>query len=208
MPAAEELINRDITENIEEGIVLLDPELRTTFMNAAARRLTHIGDAEPPPLTDLVLERRVLDEEMLRLARGGLSFDSRIGLVPRGGEGKVPVDLHVKRLMDAYKETSGYLVIISRFKDRAHLRSTYRITEREIDVMHQLAVGKTNKEIAGFLSLSEKTIETHIASIYGKLMVKNRVELLKLLSGYDAFGPAISARRETPDSRPISLPLT
>ncbi len=208
MPATSDLINRDITENIEEGIVLLDPELRTTFMNAPARRLLQIGDGEPPPFLDLVLERRVLDEEMLGLARGGLSFDSRVGLIPRGGGEKLPVDMHVKRLIDAYNETSGYLVIVSRVKDDAHLKSAYRITERELDVMHQLSVGKSNKEIAGILGISEKTIETHVASIYGKLMVKNRVELLKLLSGYASFGLAITPRQGTPDSPQSPLPRT
>jgi hypothetical protein len=52
--------------------------------------------------------------------------------------------------------------------------------------------------MAGLLDISEKTIETHVGSIYGKMMVRNRVELLKLLSEHDSLRPVPS---EPPDAR-------
>ncbi len=202
MPAAADIINKDVMENIEEGIILLDPELRTTFMNAGARRLLQAGDGKDPLLLECVHERDVLTGRMLQLENGGQLFESRFSLLPCGGREKLPIDMRVKRLIDPYDQTSGYLVIFSRVKDSAHLRSAYGITERELDVMHQLAAGRTNRETAGLLGVSEKTVETHIASIYGKLMVKNRVELLKLISGYDTFGQELRLREEPAPDRP------
>jgi DNA-binding NarL/FixJ family response regulator len=50
------------------------------------------------------------------------------------------------------------------------------LTEREIGVLRALATGSRNKEIALQLSLSESTIKTHLASIFGKLGVTTRTE--------------------------------
>jgi LuxR family maltose regulon positive regulatory protein len=50
------------------------------------------------------------------------------------------------------------------------------LTEREIGVLRSLATGSRNKEIALQLSLSESTIKTHLASIFGKLGVTTRTE--------------------------------
>jgi DNA-binding NarL/FixJ family response regulator/signal transduction histidine kinase len=50
------------------------------------------------------------------------------------------------------------------------------LTDREIGVLRALATGSRNKEIALQLSLSESTIKTHLASIFGKLGVTTRTE--------------------------------
>jgi DNA-binding NarL/FixJ family response regulator len=50
------------------------------------------------------------------------------------------------------------------------------LTEREMDVLHLLAQGKTNKEIAAALVISERTVKFHISSILGKLGAGNRTE--------------------------------
>jgi LuxR family transcriptional regulator of csgAB operon len=41
--------------------------------------------------------------------------------------------------------------------------------------------GKSNKELAETLFVSEKTIESHLANIYRKVGVKNRLELFSRL---------------------------
>jgi DNA-binding NarL/FixJ family response regulator len=50
------------------------------------------------------------------------------------------------------------------------------LTEREMEVLLQLAEGKTNKEIGFVLDISQKTVEKHLESIYAKLKVNSRVE--------------------------------
>ena len=54
--------------------------------------------------------------------------------------------------------------------------STPTLTEREQDVLHLLAQGMTNKDIAQTLFLSVRTIEAHLRNIYGKLDVTSRTE--------------------------------
>ena len=48
------------------------------------------------------------------------------------------------------------------------------MTEREISVLQQVAAGKTNKEIARILAVSEDTVKAHLKSIFLKLDVTDR----------------------------------
>ncbi len=58
------------------------------------------------------------------------------------------------------------------------------LTKRENEVFTLLISGKTTKEIASYLGISEKTVRNHISNTIQKLGVKGRsqavVELLKM----------------------------
>jgi DNA-binding NarL/FixJ family response regulator len=53
------------------------------------------------------------------------------------------------------------------------------LSEREAEVLRLVAWGYTNKEAAGYLSLSVKTVETHKANLMEKLDLKSRVEIVR-----------------------------
>ena len=48
------------------------------------------------------------------------------------------------------------------------------LTERERQVLRQLTLGKSNKEIAAALFVTEETVKTHVAHVLAKLQVDNR----------------------------------
>ncbi|MDD2923109.1 MAG: response regulator transcription factor [Anaerolineales bacterium] len=50
------------------------------------------------------------------------------------------------------------------------------LSDREIDVLKLIAAGKSNRDIANELSISENTIKFHIKNILQKLSVANRIE--------------------------------
>lgn len=50
------------------------------------------------------------------------------------------------------------------------------LTEREREVLGLLAQGLSNKDIAQELYLSVRTVEGHLANVYGKLHLKSRTE--------------------------------
>ncbi|WP_316821889.1 response regulator transcription factor [Pedobacter gandavensis] len=58
-----------------------------------------------------------------------------------------------------------------------------RLTKREKEIISLIALGKTSKEIAALLFLSELTIKTHRKNISEKLGTKNVVDLLAKISG-------------------------
>jgi DNA-binding NarL/FixJ family response regulator len=53
------------------------------------------------------------------------------------------------------------------------------LSEREHEVLRLLALGHTNQEIAGMLTLSVRTVETHRARIGQKLGLKSRAEIVR-----------------------------
>ena len=53
------------------------------------------------------------------------------------------------------------------------------LSEREAEVLRLVAWGYTNKEIAAYLSLSVKTVETHKMNLMEKLDLKSRVEVVR-----------------------------
>jgi DNA-binding NarL/FixJ family response regulator len=55
-------------------------------------------------------------------------------------------------------------------------RGEYNLTQREHDILALLAEGRANREIAGRLYLSEKTVKAHLAAIFRKLGVTNRTQ--------------------------------
>ncbi|MEJ9280349.1 response regulator transcription factor [Ureibacillus thermosphaericus] len=50
------------------------------------------------------------------------------------------------------------------------------LTPREQDVLAELTKGKSNREIASSLFVTEKTVKTHISNIFAKLEVQDRTQ--------------------------------
>ena len=52
------------------------------------------------------------------------------------------------------------------------------LSERELEVLHELAAGHSNKEIAAHLHVSPNTIKTHVARLFEKLGARRRTEAI------------------------------
>jgi two-component system, NarL family, nitrate/nitrite response regulator NarL len=61
---------------------------------------------------------------------------------------------------------------------------TRLLTERELQIMHLVSEGLSNKEIGRLLSISDGTIKVHLHHIYQKLAISNRTALAALAFSY------------------------
>ncbi|HMN43117.1 MAG TPA: response regulator transcription factor [Povalibacter sp.] len=56
----------------------------------------------------------------------------------------------------------------------------HALTERETDVLRQIADGRSNKQIARFLDLAEETVKTHVKNILAKLRADDRTHAVTI----------------------------
>ena len=61
--------------------------------------------------------------------------------------------------------------------EAARSNTPNELTARELEVIQQVAQGRSNHEIAQALVISEKTVKTHISNILGKLDLEDRTQL-------------------------------
>ncbi|OGT60269.1 MAG: helix-turn-helix transcriptional regulator [Gammaproteobacteria bacterium RIFCSPHIGHO2_12_FULL_63_22] len=53
------------------------------------------------------------------------------------------------------------------------------LSPRELAVLHELAAGRSNKEIAALLDVSPNTVKTHVARLFEKLDANRRTEAIR-----------------------------
>lgn len=72
-----------------------------------------------------------------------------------------------------------------------------RLTKREIEVLSLIAQGHSSKEAADGLYVSKRTVDFHLANIYDKLQVNNRVQAFRAATrlGLIPFEPTFGAVR-------------
>lgn len=132
-------------------------------------------------VSDLLGEVRVPTLVIHSLDQHWLSPDEAVALA-----GKIPGAQLV--LLDGGTEPNPVLGVRAINDFIAHLGLAARpspepaalpqLTERQVQVLHLIAQGRTNREVAAELFLSERTVERHLGDIYGKLGVRNRGEAI------------------------------
>lgn len=96
-----------------------------------------------------------------------------------------------QRLLDAIHTVAGggsYLdpAIASQVMGRAGRAQERRssdgreLTDREASVLNALALGKRNKDIAGELFITERTVKFHVNALFTKLRVRNRTQAVRV----------------------------
>lgn len=116
------------------------------------------------------------------------SPNSALRAIEAGAVGYVLKEIELSRLIDAIRHVANgmsmvnpqvirYLLGYVAAAQHAIVRDAARalgISDREIDVLTELAHGNSDKQIAQSLFVSESTVKTHLRSIYRKLGVHNR----------------------------------
>lgn len=85
------------------------------------------------------------------------------------------------RLLDAYRRT-----VVPNRGQRARL---LELSERESEVLRQMARGRTNREIAASLHVSEATVKSHVGSIFTKLSVRDRAAAIVFAFDHGVVSP-------------------
>ena len=126
-----------------------------------------------------VIRRDYPETEVVALT-SVLEDESVINAVRAGAIGYLLKDTQAEDLVKAiHAAAAGQVQLSPRAAERLmrEIRapeSPEKLTERETEVLRLIALGKSNKEIASDLSISETTVKTHVSNILMKLNLPSR----------------------------------
>ena len=168
------------------GFVVLDEDLMVR--NANERGLSQLGLYQPGGETRH-LGSHVFGELRQRLfgldSRDQRSRRFSFSVVEAGSDRIATLDVDVR----SFKAPDGrlhYLLVTCRPDDRqAVLEACARaqLSEREVDVVQLVFAGQSNAGIGQQLGISLRAVENHLRSIYSKVGVKSRTQLVSHLLG-------------------------
>ena len=154
-----EVMVRELRPDLAIVDIRMPPNMRDDGANAAARLC-----AEDPQLAILLLSQHItarLSVDLVARGRFGyllkdrvLDVDDFLDAVERVARGGTALDPEVVRSLMSPSRRGDPLA---------------QLTSREGEVLALMAEGRTNRGVADRLFLSERTVETHVASIFDKL---------------------------------------
>jgi DNA-binding CsgD family transcriptional regulator len=65
------------------------------------------------------------------------------------------------------------------FDGNPRAQASIGLSDRELEVLHELAAGHSNKEIAARLHVSPNTVKTHVARVFEKLGARRRTDAIR-----------------------------
>ncbi len=160
-----------LTQKLKPDIVLLDLAMPRVPGMEALRELAHAKVSAYTILLTAAIEPFEISSAMRLGARGVVLKAS-------------PPEL-LLRCIRAVSE-GEYWIGSGLLKDWAHLGQGpgggSELTSREIEIVSAIKTGRSNKEIALQMSISEETVKRHLSNIYAKLGISSRLELALLAS--------------------------
>jgi DNA-binding NarL/FixJ family response regulator len=167
-----------IVDNTDPDMVVLSMELPGVNGLEVARALkrTH-------PHVGIVLLSAAMDgQQVVKAIRAGvaaylprnISWEKLVRALNQVRRGEYPINELVLSLPDVASQ------VLAAFRQMAADEDTQSIysplSPRELQVLELVAAGRTNKEIAAQLDISNQTVKNHVSSILRKLAVNDRTQ--------------------------------
>jgi DNA-binding NarL/FixJ family response regulator len=173
-----------LVERLQPDVVLMDIRMPQMDGVEATRQIfaPHSAAARTRPVRVVVLTTFNLDDQAARAIRYGASgfllkditpdhLQAAIRTVYAGNAVLAPTDL--QRMLEG------------EFRSHQPLPAAYAsLTDKEREVLVQVANGLSNTEIAQRLFISESTVKTHVGSILRKLDLRDRVQIVLFTHRY------------------------
>jgi DNA-binding NarL/FixJ family response regulator len=82
-------------------------------------------------------------------------------------------------------DLNGSLTLATTWEEQAE----FRLTQRQLEVLHLISLGHPNKIIADYLEIKEQTVKIHINQIFKELRVFNRTQAVLKAQKYQLLSP-------------------
>lgn len=163
-----------LARRLRPDVCLVDIRMPRLDGIAVTRALAGPGVADP--LRVIVVTTFDLDEYVFGALRGGA-----VGFILKDAGPVLLVEaVRAAHAGDSLISPSITLRLLRHLRQTGALRSdgpAPPLTGRETEVVHAIARGRTNQEIAAELFISLSTVKSHVSGIQARLGVRNRVEI-------------------------------
>ena len=154
----------DLVDRLRPDVVLMDLRMPEVDGVAATARIRE----QHPEVHVLVLTTYDTDADILKA-------------IEAGATGYLLKDATRDELFRAVRAAATGASVLapavaSRLMDRQRTPRHEALSAREIEILEHVAQGRTNKEIAAALFISEATVKTHLLHIFAKLDVQDRTQ--------------------------------
>lgn len=193
-------------QELRPDIVIMD----ITMPNLGGLEATRVLKKEVPSVKVIVLTIHESEEMFFRSLQAGAD-----GYISKAApEWELIAAIRAVRAGYCYLNPTMAKVMVSMYLDkvrRGEEADPYdKLSAREREILALIASGRTNKQIAQLLHLSEHTVHNHRVRLMEKLGIHNRVELLKfaIFRGITSDSPSSSSRAAVPppDAKPADTP--
>lgn len=154
-----------LNENNIPDLVLLD--LVMPKMNGI--EVTHYIKKYYPYIKVLVLTSYVDDEYVMSAINEGADGYEIKDVEPQKLIATITKVLNNEKIIHPKAKN-----VIDAMHEKPHFNN--KLSKREMEVLKEMVKGKTNKDIAKSLFVSEKTVKTHVSHIFNKLQVSDRTQ--------------------------------
>jgi NarL family two-component system response regulator LiaR len=170
------------------------PDLKVIGIAASGEELLdHLEDWKPQVVVqDLLMPgglngvdttRRIVERspESRVIALTASTDEARMmGVLRAGATGYLRKDAEPETLLAAVRAVAAGRTYIDPSLGQQLLTSVPAedLTPRERDVLRELALGRSNREIAAALDIGDETVKTHVTNLLGKLGVENRAQAI------------------------------
>jgi DNA-binding NarL/FixJ family response regulator len=180
-----------LARRLQPDVILLDVSMPPGMSGLEASRLLSV-DPSLPDTKIIILTVYVDEETVFEALRSGVH-----GFLLKDSPAEKIVEA-VRAVMAGGSVLSPAIVggVINEFAKRPTVSRAAdagldRLTGRERDVFRMLVCGYHNEEIAKMLVVAESTVKSHVQRLYGKLGVRDRVQVVIYAYEHGLIAPGI-----------------